>query len=318
MSSCNRRAGSAKEGCDRAARVASVSTVTQRQVAIESREFTVYDEGDPVGPAILVHHGTPAAGPPYAGWVKDANARGARLIAYDRPGYGASTAAPGRTIGAAALDAAAIMDALGVQRFATWGVSGGGPHALACAALLPDRVTAACSIAGVGPFDADGLNYFSGMGNDNLVEFGLAMAGREHIGPFLTAAAAEMLENLEDLAASIQTLVAEPDRIALSGPIGEWWAGSLGASFSTGADGWIDDDLAFVMPFGFEIGAVSRPTLIVHGHRDLFVPISHGQWLSQAVPRAESWLLADEAHLSLLANWVSSVHEWLLDRFASE
>ena len=278
----------------------------------------MYDEGDPAGPAILVHHGTPAAGPPYAGWVEDAGARGARLIAYDRPGYGASTAAPGRTIGAAALDAAAIMDALGVHRFATWGVSGGGPHALACAALLPDRVTAACSIAGVGPFDADGLNYFTGMGHDNLVEFGLAMAGREHIAPFATAAAAEMLEHLEDLAASIQTLVSEPDRIALSGPIGEWWAESLGVSFSTGADGWIDDDLAFVMPFGFEIAAVSPPTLVVHGHLDLFVPVSHGQWLSRAVPRAESWLLADEAHLSLLANRVSSVHEWLLARFATE
>jgi pimeloyl-ACP methyl ester carboxylesterase len=305
-------------GCARAAPVASVSAVTQRQLAIDSREFTVYDEGDPAGPAILVHHGTPGAGPPYAGWVKDANARGARLIAYDRPGYGGSTAARGRTIGAAALDAAAIMDALGVQRFATWGVSGGGPHALACAALLPDRVTAACSLAGVAPFDADGLNYFNGMGHDNLVEFGLAMAGREHIGPFAAAAAAEMLENLEDLAASIQTLVSEPDRIALSGPIGEWWADSLAVSFANGADGWIDDDLAFVMPFGFEIGAVSRPTLVVHGHLDLFVPISHGQWLSRAVPGAESWLLAGEAHLSLLADRVSSVHEWLLDRFASE
>jgi pimeloyl-ACP methyl ester carboxylesterase len=295
-----------------------VSAVTQRQLVIDGREFTVYDEGDPAGPVILVHHGTPGAGPPYAGWVKDASARGARLIAYDRPGYGASTASPGRTVGAAALDAAAIMDALGVQRFATWGVSGGGPHALACAALLPDRVTAACSLAGVAPFDADGLNYFAGMGRDNLVEFGLAMAGREHIGPFATAAAAEMLENVEDLAASIQTLVAEPDRIALRGPIGEWWADSLAVSFANGPDGWVDDDLAFVMPFGFELAAISRPTLIVHGHLDLFVPISHGQWLSRAVPGAESWLLAGEAHLSLLADRVTSVHEWLLDRFASE
>jgi pimeloyl-ACP methyl ester carboxylesterase len=143
------------------------------------------------------------------------------------------------------------------------------------------------------------------------------MAGREHIAPFATAAAAEMLENLDDLAASIQTLVAEPDRIALGGPIGKWWADGLGVSFSTGADGWIDDDLAFVKPFEFEIGAISRPTLVVHGHLDLFVPVSHGQWLSRAVPGAESWLHADEAHLSLLTNQVSSVHEWSLNHFAS-
>jgi pimeloyl-ACP methyl ester carboxylesterase len=239
--------------------------VAQQQLTIDGRELTVYDEGDPAGPAILVHHGTPAAGAPYPGWVEDASARGARLIAYDRPGYGASTAAAGRIVGDAARDAAAIMDALGVKRFTTWGVSGGGPHALACAALLPDRVSAACSIGGVGPFDADGLNYFSGMGQDNLVEFGLAMAGREHIGPFATAAAAEMLENLEDLAVSIQTLVAEPDRVALAGPLGRWWAESVRVSFSNGADGWIDDDLAFIAPFGFEIGAISRPILIVHG-----------------------------------------------------
>jgi pimeloyl-ACP methyl ester carboxylesterase len=292
--------------------------VAQRQLAIGSREFSVYDEGDPGGPAILVHHGTPGAGPPYSGWVEDAKRRGARLIAYDRPGYGTSTASRGRSIGDAALDVASIMDELGVKQFATWGVSGGGPHALACAALLPDRVTAACSIGGVGPFNADRLNYFNGMGRENLVEFGLAMAGREHIAPFATAAAAEMLENVEDLAASIQTLVAEPDRIVLSGPIGKWWADGLGVSFSTGAEGWIDDDLAFVEPFGFEIGAISRPTLIVHGHLDLFVPVSHGQWLSGAVPGAEAWLLADEAHLSLLTNQVSSVHEWLLNRFASK
>lgn len=287
-----------------------------RQLAIDGRELTVYDEGDPAGPAILIHHGTPAAGPPYSAWVEDANARGARLIAYDRPGYGASTPDPGRSIGDAARDAAAIMDALGVQRFATWGVSGGGPHALACAALLRDRITAACSIAGVAPFDADGLNYFNGMGHDNLVEVGLAMAGREHLGPFATAEAAETL-NLKDLAASMQTLVAEPDQIALGGPLGKWWADGLVVSFSSGADGWIDDDLGFVAPFGFEIGVISPPTLIVHGHLDLFVPISHGQWLSRAVPGAESWLLANEAHLSLLTNRVSSVHEWLLDRFAS-
>jgi pimeloyl-ACP methyl ester carboxylesterase len=160
-------------------RVGRVPAVAERQLAIGGRRLTIYDEGDPDGPAILIHHGTPAAGPLYSGWVEDANARGARLVGYDRPGYGASTAASGRTVGDAALDAASLMDALGVQQFATWGISGGGPHALACAALLPDRVTAACSIAGVAPFDADGLNYFSGMGQDNLVEFGLAMAGRE-------------------------------------------------------------------------------------------------------------------------------------------
>lgn len=290
--------------------------MAQRQVSAGARALTVYDEGDPSGPVIVVHHGTPGAGPPCAAWVQDASARGARLVAYDRPGYGASTAAPGRVVGDAAADVAAILDALEVDRCVTWGVSGGGPHALACAALAPDRITAACSIGGVTSFDADGLNYFRGMGQDNLIEFGLAMAGREHIAPFASAAATHMLENLDDLAASMQTLVAAPDRIALAGPIGRWWAKGLGVSFSHGAEGWIDDDLAFVAPFGFEITAISTPTLVVHGRLDQFVPVSHGKWLGQAVPGAHTWLLDDEAHLSLLANQVGNVHEWLLDRFA--
>ena len=286
----------------------------QRRLVIGDRAFTVYDEGDPAGPAILIHHGTPGAGPPAAGWMADAAARGARLIAYDRPGYGASTPSGGRTVGDVAADAASIMDALGVGRFVTWGVSGGGPHALACAALLPDRVAAACSIGGVTPFDAQGLNYFRGMGHDNLVEFGLAMAGREHLARFAAAAAAEMLAHLDDLAASIQTLVAEPDRVALAGPIGDWWAAGIRASFSTGTDGWVDDDLAFCKPFGFEHDAITIPTLVVHGREDKFVPLSHGEWLSAAIPGAESWLLDDEAHMSLLANQVGNVHEWLLLR----
>jgi pimeloyl-ACP methyl ester carboxylesterase len=291
--------------------------MAQRQLIIEGRELTVYDEGDPAGAAILVHHGTPAAGPPFAGWVEDASARGARLIGYDRPGYGASVAASGRTVGDVALDATSIMDALDVERFVTWGVSGGGPHALACAALLPDRVASACSIAGVAPFDASGLNYFSGMGEDNLVELGLAMAGRDHLAPFAASTAGEMLSNLEDLAASIQTLVAKPDRVALAGPIGAWWADGLRVSFSSGAEGWIDDDLAFMKPFGFEIDAITVPTLVVHGRQDRFVPISHGQWLSRAIPGAASWLLEDEAHVSLLTNQVSNVHAWLLAQLAS-
>ena len=282
-----------------------------QQVSVGERTLSVYDEGDPSGRVILVHHGTPAAGPPFGPWVDDARARGLRLVAYDRPGYGSSTPAPGRTVSDAAQDAAAIMDALGVDAFATWGVSGGGPHALGCAALLPERVAAACSIGGVAPFNAAGLNYFRGMGEENIVEFGLAMAGRDHIGPFAAAAADGMLADIENLAAAVQTLLAEPDRIALDGPIGVWWAESLKVSFSEGAEGWIEDDLAFVQPFGFDLAAITPPTLIVHGRQDQFVPFGHGEWLSRSVPAADAWLLDDEAHLSLSVNQVGNVHEWL-------
>jgi pimeloyl-ACP methyl ester carboxylesterase len=291
--------------------------VAVQQLRLGDRELTVYDEAGNDGPVILVHHGTPGAGPPYHGWVRDAAARGARLVAFDRAGYGASTSSGGRTIANVVADATAIADHLEVERFVTWGVSGGGPHALACAALLPGRVAAACSIGGVAPFDAPGLNYFRGMGEDNHIEFGLTMAGREYLEAFAQAKAAEMLDHLEDLAASIQTLVAEPDRVALAGPIGEWWATGIGVSFSSGVEGWVDDDLAFCSPFGFDLDAITTPTLVLHGRLDQFVPISHGEWLSRAIPGAESWMLDGEAHLSLLASRVGDVHAWLLARLAS-
>ena len=136
------------------------------------RTLGVYEAGDPGGHPVLVHHGTPAHGALFAPWEDDARGKGIRLVGYDRPGYGASSPDPERSVASAAADAAAIADALGIDRFATWGVSGGGPHALACAALLGERVVAVASLAGIAPFDAPGLNWFAGMGESNLVEFG--------------------------------------------------------------------------------------------------------------------------------------------------
>jgi pimeloyl-ACP methyl ester carboxylesterase len=280
---------------------------------IDGRVLTVYEDGTSDGPVILYHHGTPAAGGPYAGWVDDVTARGARLICYDRPGYGASTAQPQRAVADAAADSRAIMDALGVGRFVTWGISGGGPHALACAALLPDRVAAVASLAGVAPFDAPGLNYFRGMGADNIVEFGLAMAGREYIEPFIEQAAGEMLgATPAQIIESIASLVSAPDRAALGGPIGEYWASILPTTFANGVTGWVDDDIAFVLPFGFDLDAIAVPTLVVHGRLDQFVPVDHGEWLGRVIPGAEKWVGGDEGHLTLMVDRVAGVHDWLL------
>jgi pimeloyl-ACP methyl ester carboxylesterase len=287
--------------------------VASRELTIDGRVVTIYDDGNSDGPAILYHHGTPAAGAPYAGWVEDVTARGARLVCYARPGYGGSTAVPERTVADAAADSRAIMDALGVERFVTWGISGGGPHALACAALLPDRVVAAASLAGVAPFDAVGLNYFRGMGADNIVEFGLAMSGREYIDPFLEHQAEQMLRSTPaQIRESIATLVSAPDRIAIDGPLGEYWTSILPVTFASGVHGWVDDDLAFIAPFGFDLGTIDVPTLVVHGRLDGFVPVDHGEWLAQAIQGAEAWIADDQAHLSLLVDRVPDVHDWLL------
>jgi pimeloyl-ACP methyl ester carboxylesterase len=289
----------------------------ERTVRIGTRTLRVYDEGNPAGPAILQHHGTPLAGGPLGAWVEDAEARGARLICYDRPGYGGSTPAPGRAVADAAEDAVAIMDALGVERFATWGISGGAPHALACAALRPDRVLAAASLAGIVPFDAAGVNFFRGMGTDNHVEFGLAMAGRDHIARFAETEAAELREaTAAEIGEAISTLVSEPDRAVLvDGVIGEYWTGTMDSTFAQGAAGWIDDDLAFVKAFGFDPSAIAVPTLVVHGRQDRMVPPSHSEWLARTIPGAEAWISDEDGHLTLLAHRVPAVHEWLLRHF---
>ena len=274
--------------------------------------LTVYEAGAPGGPVILSHNGTPFAGPPLEALVEDARVQGTRLICYDRPGYCDSTADPGRSVGDAAADCAAIMDALGVERFVTWGISGGGPHALACAALLPERVVAVASLAGVALFDAEGLNHMRGMAAEDFVGTGLAMAGREYLQPFREASVEPMRDStparlIEAFAASVSA----PDRVALSGPVGEYLAASSSVSFAQGAAGWVDDELAFVAPFGFEIGEVRIPALVVHGVQDRFVPVAHGRWLAGAFRDAEAWILEDDGHLSLVDR-IPSVHQWLL------
>jgi pimeloyl-ACP methyl ester carboxylesterase len=273
----------------------------------------VHVDGAPGGPVILYHHGTPQAGGGMPSWAEDARERGARLVAYDRPGYGGSTPALGRTVGDAAADVAAIMDALDVERFLTWGISGGGPHALACAALLPDRVAAVASLAGVAPFDAPGLNYFNGMGEDNIKEFGLSLAGREYIVPLHEESAKTMLNATgPELADGIASLVSEVDRAVLGGEVGDWWAETMPATFAGGVDGWLDDDVAFCAPFGFDVRAISVPALVVHGQQDRFVPVDHGRWLAAAIPNAEAWISEAEGHLTLLANRIPDVQGWLL------
>jgi pimeloyl-ACP methyl ester carboxylesterase len=290
-----------------------VAPVTRVELTIDGRQLSVYDEGRRDGPAILCHHGTPLAGPPFAPWVQDAATRGARLITYDRPGYAGSSPVRGRDVASAAHDSAAIMEALGIERFATWGISGGAPHALACAALLPDRVTAAASVAGIAPFTAAGLNYFRGMGDANIAEFGLAMAGREYIEPWAEQAGAAMLEtSAGELAESIGTLVSASDAPFVEGAVGQYWSSALAVTFAQGAVGWIDDDLALVLPFGFDLEEIKVPALVVHGHEDRFVPLDHGIWLAAAIPGAEARLLEQEGHLSLYVNAVPAAHAWLL------
>jgi pimeloyl-ACP methyl ester carboxylesterase len=246
---------------------------------------------------VLWHPGSPHTGEPPEPLVAAATARGIRLVSFARPGYGGSTQDPGRHVASVAGDARAVVDALGVDRFGVLGYSGGGPHALACAALLPDRVVAAATLAGVAPFSGDEA-WFDGM----------------HAPVALRAAAVSR----EARAALAKTDEFEPgqfvdtDWAALEG---EW--GALGRDAqraeAAGRGGLIDDDVAFTRPWGFDLGDVRAPVLLVHGERDRVVPRSHAVHLLAGLPQARLWMRLDEGHVAVL-NVVPDALDWLRER----
>jgi pimeloyl-ACP methyl ester carboxylesterase len=281
----------------------------------DGRTLRVREDGDPAGPAILFQHGTPMAGIPYTGHVADARARGARLIAYDRPGYGGSTPHPGRTVADVAADVLTIADALGLERLVTWGVSGGGPHALACGALLGDRIAACAALAAVAPSDAEGLDWTAGMGEANVVEFSKAREGREALEPYLREEASGIVgATPAEIVEAMRSLLSPVDQGALGGGLGDYFAENFRVALGPGVEGWVEDDLAFVAPWGFGVDDIRVPLLIWQGHEDLMVPPTHGEWLAARADGAEVHLSSEDGHLTLLEQRVAGVHEWLLAR----
>jgi pimeloyl-ACP methyl ester carboxylesterase len=280
------------------------------------RSVTVYDAGDPAGRPILFHHGTPSSGKPFAPHIALAQKRGIRLLSYDRAGYGESTRHPGRAVADVVHDVQAMAHALDLDRFATWGLSGGGPHALATAAGLPDHVVAVAAAASVAPPDRPGFELTDGMGSGNIVEFGLAREGEEALRPFLERETAGVNDlDVRGLRESMRTVLSDLDAAALDGELGHYLLDSFRRSLARGVDGWVDDDLAFVQPWVFALETIRAPILVVQGRQDLMVPWSHGEWFADNLPSAEAWLREDEGHLTLFTHVAPSIQEWLLARF---
>ena len=293
-----------------------MATVTQRTVTTpDGRALAIEEAGDPAGRPVLVHNGTPNSRHIFAPVAADAAARGLRLIAYDRPGYGGSTPQPGRAVADCAADVRAICAGLGISRLAMWGISGGGPHLLACAALLPGLVTAAASLASLAPSDADGLDWFDGMGQDNVEDFKLQQTDKQAARAKLEE---EREQNLaatgEDLAGMLKTLLTPADAAVLTGEFAEYLAWTGHEGLAPGAQGWWDDGEAFGRSWGFELSAIEIPVLLVHGRQDQFVPFGHGRWLAERIPGVDARLLDDDGHLTLLTERIGEVHAWLAER----
>lgn len=268
--------------------------------ARDGRRLDVRIAGPDDDGVVVGHAGTPDDGQLFDETVEAGAKRGLRHVSYARPGYAESDRKEGRSVADCAVDVEAIADALEIERFHVVGWSGGGPHALASAALLPDRVISAATIAGAAPHDREGLDWSEGMGNENIEEMGLAEQGADAVLPWLERQADEIrASEPDDLLRMLGDLVSEVDRAALTGNFAEHSHASLQGSISRGVWGWLDDDLALVRPWGFDLDSIRVPVTIWHGGEDRFVPVAHGQWLADNVPPAQSRLLDDEGHISL-------------------
>ena len=281
----------------------------------DGRTLAIEEAGDPGGRPVLVHNGTPntrhLSGPAAA----DAAARGLRLIGYDRPGYGGSTPQPGRTVADCVADVRTICTGLGIGRLAMWGVSGGGPHVLACAALLPDLVVAAASLASLAPSDAEGLDWFEGMGQDNVDDFKLQQTDKEAARAKLETEREQTLAaTADDLTEILKTLLTPTDAAVLTGEFAEYLAWTGHEGLAPGSQGWWDDGEAFASQWGFDLSAIRVPVLLLHGREDQFVPFGHGKWLAARIPGGEARLLSEDGHFTLLTNRIGEVHAWLAER----
>ena len=280
-------------------RLPLVSELSESDVRLaDGRTLHVYEAGPADGFPVVWLHGTPNLGPPPRPLFDSARRLGLRWLGYDRPGYGRSTPHRGRTIGDAAGDVGAIADALGVPRLAVVGHSGGGPHALACGALLPGRVSAVAAISGLAPYGADGLDWFDGMAPAGVASLTAATRGRAEKEAFEADPPDE-----PDIGFT------PADWAALSGDWA-WMLEVVQGAQQAGGPGAVDDDLAAVAPWGFEPADAAAPVLVVHGDADRMVPPQHGRWLADRIPDAELWLRPGDGHITALRSG-DAVLDWV-------
>jgi pimeloyl-ACP methyl ester carboxylesterase len=283
--------------------------------AAGGRVLEVLVDGPDDALPLVFHTGTPSGLIGYPPLADAASARGLRTVLYSRPGYGGSTPQPGRLVADAAADVDKILERIGADEFVTAGWSGGGPHALACAALLPVRCLAAATIAGVAPSDSPGLDWMAGMAEENHEEFGAALAGEADLTGFLYAEAAALGGiSPAEVADGLGGLVSETDKAAITGEFADYLAASLRAAVVAGIDGWRDDDLAFTRDWGISLDALGHatPVAIWQGDQDRMVPSAHGAWLAANIPLARARLRPGEGHLTLMGSRLGEILDDLM------
>jgi len=297
--------------------LSAISSVKQFQVSSKSgRVLDVAVAGPESGIPLVFHHGTPGSHLLFEPFIEATISRGLRYVSYTRPGYGNSTRQAGRRISDCVNDVAVILDQLGARRIYVIGWSGGGPHAIACAALLSKEVIAASTIASLAPSNAHNLNWLAGMGKENIEEFGAALNGPDKLQSFLEHVGPDFAHVTKDqIIAALGDLIPDVDKESLSGRLGSFLADNTQEALRNGFWGWLDDDIAFVYDWGFDLERIKVPVSIWQGRKDRMVPFEHGRWLTEHIPEARPHLLPDHGHLSLA---VSSFERILDDLISDE
>jgi pimeloyl-ACP methyl ester carboxylesterase len=264
----------------------------------DGRELEILDNGINSEFAIIFHHGTPDHASTWSDWLEAAAQAGVRALSYSRAGYGTSDRNPGRKVISINTDIAQLLDAKNITRFVSIGQSGGGPHSLA--ATCEPRNVGAISLAGVGAFGVDDLDFLEGMGQENHDEFGASIKGEatiekwmdENAGAFKSVTGSQIIE-------AFGGLLGDADKAALTGGAAEQMAASTRSALAVSFDGWIDDDLAFVEPWGFDLAAITKPVYLWQGDDDFMVPHAHAYWLEKHIPTAQLTFVPGEGHISL-------------------
>ncbi|MGZ4168975.1 MAG: alpha/beta fold hydrolase [Solirubrobacteraceae bacterium] len=281
----------------------AISTATT--TAADGRTLAFCQWGDPDGAPVFSLHGTPGSRLSRHPDEEVYRRAGVRAITYDRAGYGLSTRLPGRSIAHAAADVATIADALGIDRFAVTGGSGGAPHALACGALLPGRVIRCASVVGPAPYGPGGLgrdDWLRGMVEGNVREFEWSLAGEDALRPKLEQETREMLANLgkeqeNPLGEAYEVSQSDLEMLTRGG-VREMLDSSFREGCEQSIDGFVDDDLSITMPWGFDVAAITVPVAVWYGLQDTLVPAPHGEWLARTIPDPQVVIL-DGGHFAI-------------------
>jgi pimeloyl-ACP methyl ester carboxylesterase len=280
-------------------------------VEVDGRVLAVEDAGPPSGYPVLVPRGggsrhlSPAL-------VRDAQRYSFRLIGYDRPGYGGSTRMPGRTVADCAADVSAIFAYLAIEQAAVWGFSGGGPYALATAALLPGVVSAACVFAPLGPYGVEGLDFLDGMDESYREEVRIFYDDRHAAREKFRTEAMEMSGRLSD---PDRWLAMWGDRAhedeAHSQEAADYLAAEHRDAWTNGDVGWWDDWSAFLTPWGFDPADVRAPVTLWHGLADTRCPPAHSRWLAEQLPNIVTHYPEHDDHTNIEDNNRGAALAWL-------